>query len=70
MRKSNTFFEGAQKKQVRTVSNGSFHDQVMGKHVMWSKGEEIKLEEIMILKLYTDYDKLQLSLERACWVVP
>ena len=50
---------------IRTLHNGEFNDQVLGKNIItWKKGEEIKLDEILTLKLYTDFDKLQFELKR------
>ena len=41
-----------------------FEDQVMGTTQRWKKGEEPTLQEIVTMKLYTDFDKLQFAFKK------
>ena len=64
LRKSKVFFSTWAAKTIRTLQNGQFQDLIMGHFSTWDQGEIIDLESILVLKLYTDFDKLQNHLKK------
>eukprot|EP01084_Bolivina_argentea_P048307 89024_1 len=64
LRKTTIFYDSWARKKIRTKNDGEFEDQVIGKKVIWKKGEMITKAEIVTLKLYTDFDKLQFELKK------
>eukprot|EP01083_Nonionella_stella_P153690 494159_1 len=63
-RKSKLFYKSFGRQRIRTLSAGSFHDEVSDKHFVWKENEAITLSEVITLKLYTDFDKLQHELKK------
>ena len=64
LRKSKVFYQSWARHKIRTVYAGSYSDMIVGKTETWNKGEDITLQEIVTLKLYTDFDKLQFELKK------
>eukprot|EP01084_Bolivina_argentea_P249103 416875_1 len=64
LRKSKIFHQSWARQKIRTMCNGYFDDRVTGEFVQWKQGAEVTLQEIVILKLYTDFDKLQFALKK------
>lgn len=64
VRKSKAFKESFASGYVRTKTESRYEDQFCNKIVEWKKGESIQLPEIITLKLYTDFDKLQFELKK------
>ena len=64
MRKAKAFYNSWNKARIRSNYDGVYDDQISGHQVRWSSGEEINLQEVVILKLYTDFDKLQFELKK------
>ena len=64
LRKSKIFYQSWARQKIRTKYDGSFDDQVTGQMSYWQSGIEITLQEIVTLKLYTDFDKLQFALKK------
>eukprot|EP01084_Bolivina_argentea_P020606 38314_1 len=64
LRKSKIFYQSFARKKINTLYPGSFDDDVTDTHITWIKGEEIAMKEIVMLKLYTDFDKLQHELKK------
>ena len=64
LRKAQVFNNSFARKKIRSQSPSSFEDKVMGHHASWKKDEQIKLKDIQILKLYTDFDSLQKALKK------
>merc|ERR1719242_2659451 len=58
------FFQSWAKQRMRTKYDGYYDDQITGHREEWKRGVEIDMEEIVTLKLYTDFDKLQFALKR------
>eukprot|EP01083_Nonionella_stella_P189256 699481_1 len=50
--------------RIKTKSKGKFEDQIFGVWSQWRHGDDIDLGEIVTLKLYTDFDKLQFQLKK------
>ena len=59
LRKSQIFHDTFARKKIRAPRKSFFEDQIAGIRDEWEKGEMISLEEIVTLKLYTDFDVLQ-----------
>jgi len=64
LRKSNIFHKSFAKEKLRSKYAGSFNDQITGQSDTWSRGETPELEDIIALKLYTDFDALQRELKK------
>ena len=64
LRKSKAFLESWARSKIRTVYPGSYNDEITKTNRSWDKGEELSLSEIVALKLYTDFDKLQFELKK------
>ena len=62
LRKSQLFHNSFARKKIRAPQNGLFDDQIAGVKEEWKKGKDLKLQDIVTLKLYTDFDLLQYSL--------
>ena len=62
LRKSQIFYGSFARKKIRTQQDGSFQDQIGGIYAEWKKGADIRLQDVVTLKLYTDFDQLQFSL--------
>ena len=50
--------------KIRTKQDGNYKDQVLELVSSWQKGETPTIKEIVILKLYTDWDELQFELKK------
>ena len=61
----NMYSESWAKQKIRTKYDGYFDDQVIGKRVEWNTGKEVSLQEVVVLKLYTDFDRLQKVLKKS-----
>eukprot|EP01084_Bolivina_argentea_P297699 512918_1 len=64
LRKSTVFFKSFAKQRIKTIYNGKYDDKITCKITKWKKGETIDMPEIVTLKLYTDFDKLQYELKK------
>jgi len=64
LRKSDTFHKSFAREKLRSKYAGSFTDQITGQSDTWSRGEAPALQDILALKLYTDFDKLQLEFKK------
>eukprot|EP01084_Bolivina_argentea_P297705 512929_1 len=64
LRKSEIFYKSWVGQKIRTTSAGSYNDQITGQTAKWGKDKRISLPEIITLKLYTDFDKLQFELKK------
>eukprot|EP01084_Bolivina_argentea_P018120 33784_1 len=64
LRKSKIFFNSWAKRRISTKYKGYYHDQVTGYKQEWDVCEIVKLEDIVTLKMYTDFDKLQFALKK------
>eukprot|EP01084_Bolivina_argentea_P012835 24035_1 len=64
LRKSSIFLRSWAAKKIRTKYNGYYDDGVTRQKEEWKEGEEIDIEAIVTLKLYTDFDKLQFALKK------
>ena len=62
--KSQVFISSWVAQKIRTQYKGYFDDQVTGQRQEWKKGEILSLAELITLKLYTDFDKLQFELKK------
>eukprot|EP01084_Bolivina_argentea_P026282 48850_1 len=50
--------------RIRTQYDGNFNDYVLGHKSCWKSGETLTIKEIMVIKLYTDWDDLQRELKK------
>ena len=50
--------------RMRTQSNGTYHDDAMGLEETWKRGEVPSMKELIVIKLYTDWDELQSELKK------
>ena len=50
--------------KLRTKQSGCYQDHVFGYDARWKKCETPSIKEIMVLKLYTDWDLLQFELKK------
>ena len=50
--------------KIRSKQDGSFTDHVLGHYATWKAGEIPTAHEIVVLKLYTDWDDLQFELKK------
>eukprot|EP01084_Bolivina_argentea_P048306 89017_1 len=64
LRKSQIFYNSFARKRISTRYDGKFDDQLTQQRATWKKGEAISMAEIVTLKLYTDFDKLQFELKK------
>ena len=64
LRKSKVFYQSWARQKIRTKYDGYFDDQVTGQRQSWKAGIDITMQEIVTLKLYTDFDKLQAELKK------
>eukprot|EP01083_Nonionella_stella_P070625 189073_1 len=64
LRKSKIFYQSFGRRRIKTLYNGVFIDEVTNITANWQQGQSITLTEIVILKLYTDFDKLQHELKK------
>eukprot|EP01084_Bolivina_argentea_P002738 5070_1 len=64
LRKSQIFFNSWARKRISTKYNGQYNDQITEYKEEWKRGQVVKLPDIVTLKLYTDYDKLQFALKK------
>eukprot|EP01083_Nonionella_stella_P251272 867110_1 len=64
LRTSKMFFQSWGRYRIKTLYDGAFTDQVTLRKETWQKGESITLREIVMLKLYTNFDKLQHELKK------
>ena len=62
--KSKIFAQSWASQSIKTKDTDYFEDIVTGHKSEWIKGVSIKLNEIVTLKLYTDFDKLQFELKK------
>ena len=62
LRKSQLFNASFARKKIRAPQNGRFEDQIADITKQWKKGQDLGLQDIVTLKLYTDFDLLQYSL--------
>ena len=51
-------------KNIRTLHHGYHQDHITGVAQEWGRGTKITLQEIVTLKLYTDFDQVQYELKR------
>ena len=64
LRKSKIFCQSFAKQRIRTLYANSYTDEVTDVEDSWDKGVEISMQEVVTLKLYTDFDKLQHELKK------
>eukprot|EP01083_Nonionella_stella_P262680 893010_1 len=64
LRKSKVFFDGWQRGKIKTKTESYFEDQITGYKDGWKVHQDINYKEIITLKLYTDFYKLQIQLKR------
>lgn len=64
LRKSKIFHQSWAAKRIRTKQAGFYEDKISGSRIEWDANEEISMQEIVALKLYTDFDKLQFALKK------
>ena len=64
LRKSHIFHQSWAAKRIRTTHAGYYEDKITGARIEWKAGEEISEPEVVALKLYTDFDKLQFALKK------
>eukprot|EP01084_Bolivina_argentea_P109345 195452_1 len=50
--------------RIRTSRDGKYYDVTMEHEAKWKKGETPTMKEITVIKLYTDWDKLQSELKK------
>ena len=62
LRKAQLFHASFARKKIRAPQKGRFEDQIAGIKKEWKKGQDLGLQDIVTLKLYTDFDPLQYSL--------
>eukprot|EP01083_Nonionella_stella_P114533 338747_1 len=64
LRKSKVFFDSWARRKIKTKTESYFDDQITGYKDSWKAHQDINHKEIITLKLYTDFDKLQIQLKR------
>eukprot|EP01084_Bolivina_argentea_P098346 176749_1 len=64
LRKAQLFHDCWTRNRIYTKYKGYYYDQVYGNKEEWNKGKLIEFKEIVTLKLYTDFDKLQFELKK------
>eukprot|EP01084_Bolivina_argentea_P168379 292014_1 len=64
LRKSTVFYKSFARQRIKTLYNGRYDDKITGTYEKWTRGNDIDMKEIVTLKLYTDFDKLQYELKK------
>eukprot|EP01083_Nonionella_stella_P152390 488390_1 len=64
LRRAKIFASNSVGRAIRTTTGSYYHDQVTGHKEEWKANQPIRVTEIVILKLYTDFDKLQHELKK------
>ena len=64
LRKAKAFHQSWAAAKIRALYPGPFCDQITKCNFEWNKNDQIQLKEIVTLKLYTDFDKLQFELKK------
>jgi len=64
LRKAKIFHNSFASKRIRTQSDGFYEDMLLEHREDWVKGEDCTLQDVVVLKLYTDFDKLQYELKK------
>lgn len=64
LRKSKIFYQSWASKKIRTTVNGHYIDKIINNKHTWKIDEKITEKELVVFKLYTDYDKLQFELKK------
>eukprot|EP01083_Nonionella_stella_P242806 846662_1 len=65
LRKSKIFYQSWGRRRIRARSAGNYRDEVSDMHFSWDDPDDcIRLREVITLKLYTDFDKLQYELKK------
>eukprot|EP01083_Nonionella_stella_P302623 1044216_1 len=64
LRKSDIFYKSWAGHQIRTKYRSFFEDNIGGHFEKWESNVRITIKEIVTLKLYTDFDKLQFQLKK------
>eukprot|EP01084_Bolivina_argentea_P136610 240590_1 len=64
LRKATVFKNSFARHRIKTTYEGQYNDKISGRSVEWKIGETINLMEIVVFKLYTDFDKLQFELKK------
>ena len=69
LRKTKVMHKSQYMYTIRTKHDGSFSDQITGHKAEWKRNVKITVPEVMTLKIYTDFDKLQFELKK-CFRAP
>ena len=64
LRKSKLFHQSWARRSIRTKYDGYFDDQITGNKSEWIKGEDVSMQNVVTLKLYTDFDDLQWAMKQ------
>eukprot|EP01083_Nonionella_stella_P045282 121671_1 len=64
LRSGEIFLKSCAGRQIRTKYRSFFEDNIAGHFEKWEPGERITTKEIVTLKLYTNFDKLQFQLKK------
>eukprot|EP01083_Nonionella_stella_P299389 1016623_1 len=64
LRKTDTFFKSFARKKIITPQSGYYEDLICRQTAKWESSQGISKKEIIIMKLYTDYDTLQGALKK------
>eukprot|EP01083_Nonionella_stella_P285514 971836_1 len=63
-RSAKTFCDGWASRKIKTQTASYFDDQLTGYKESWKAHQDISHKEIVTLKLYTDFARLQIELKR------
>eukprot|EP01084_Bolivina_argentea_P170871 296060_1 len=64
LRKAHSLSRSPLCKQWVSLYNGKFEDQITKHSISWGRNEQIEMKEIVHVKLYTDFDRLQFELKK------
>jgi len=64
LRKAKIFYNSFTRRSIRTQSDGFYEDMLLKHREDWVKGEDCTLQDVVVLKLYTDFDDLQFELKK------
>jgi hypothetical protein len=64
LQQSLQFFNTWNCQKIRSRCNGFFQDQVTGHKEKWQKNKKMSLQSVIVIKLYTNCDKLQYELKK------
>ena len=64
LRKAKLFHQSWARRKIRTKYGSHFEDQITGNTEYWAENEDLSMQNVVTLKLYTDFDTLQWAMKQ------